>query len=144
MNREDREDITHRRKRYQSQDIPFRVYLEEYKRLGDDFQAAMCFHDFCDLKSKTRPSGAKRAVSQNLELQRTLGKVTIPNFDGSSKCTARAWVQKLDTYLQLNKMAEIDAIKMVTLHLDGESHKWWYHRLVTLGHASITSHIDFT
>jgi hypothetical protein len=28
--------------------------------------------------------------------------------------------------------------------LDGEAHEWWYHGLVTLGHASITSYLDFT
>ena len=36
-------------------------------------------------------------------------------------------------------MAEIDAIKLATLHLDGETHEWWYHGLVTLGHVGITS-----
>jgi hypothetical protein len=126
------------------QDIPFGAYLEEYRRLGDDFQAAMSFHDFFHLKSKNMPRGAKGTMSQNTELQRTLGKVTIPNFDGSSKCTARAWVQKLDTYFQLNKMVEADAIKLATLHLDGESHEWWYHGLVTLGHSGITSYLGFT
>jgi hypothetical protein len=83
-------------------------------------------------------------MSQNMELQCTLGKVTIPNFDGSSKCTARAWVHKLDTYFQLNKMVEANVIKLATLHLDGEAHEWWYHGLVTLGHSGITSYLDFT
>ena len=40
-------------------------------------------------------------------------------------------------------MIEADAIKLETLHLDGESHEWWYHGLVTLGHASITSYLEF-
>jgi len=35
-------------------------------------------------------------------------------------------------------------IKFATLHLDGEAHEWWYHGLVTLGHATITSHLVFT
>ena len=73
-----------------------------------------------------------------------MGKLTIPNFDGSSKSTARAWVQKLDTYFQLNQMIEADAIKLATLHLDGKAHEWWYQGLVTLGHSSITSYLDFT
>jgi hypothetical protein len=50
----------------------------------------------------------------------------------------------LDTYLQLNPMTEAKAIKFATLHLDGEAHEWWYHGLVTLGHASITSYVEFT
>ena len=73
-----------------------------------------------------------------------MGKLNIPNFDGSSKSTARAWVQKLDTYFQLNQMIEADTIKLSTLHLDGEAHEWWYHGLVTLGHSSVTSYLDFT
>ena len=73
-----------------------------------------------------------------------MGKLTIPNFDDSSKSTDRAWVQKLDTYFQLNQMIEVDAIKLATLCLDGEAHEWWYHGLVTLGHSVITSYLDFT
>ena len=41
-------------------------------------------------------------------------------------------------------MTETDAIKLATLHLDGEAHEWWYHGLVTLGHNTITSYNDFT
>jgi hypothetical protein len=48
--------------------------------------------------------------------------------------TAQAWVQKLDTYLQLNPMREMEAIKFSTMYLDGKAHDWWYHGLTTLGH----------
>jgi hypothetical protein len=41
-------------------------------------------------------------------------------------------------------MTEIDVIKLATLHLDGEAHEWWYHGLVTLGHARFTSYLNFT
>ena len=41
-------------------------------------------------------------------------------------------------------MIETDAIKLDTFYLDGEAHEWWYHRLVTLGHNTITSYPDFT
>lgn len=82
--------------------------------------------------------------SQNLEIQRMLGKLTIPNFDGSSKSTTRTWVQNLDMFFYLNPMMELDSIKMATLYLYGEAHDWWYHRLVTLGHNSITTYVDFT
>ena len=47
-------------------------------------------------------------------------------------------------YFQLHQMTEADAIKLATLHLDGEAHEWWYHGLVTLGRAGITSYLDFT
>jgi hypothetical protein len=41
-------------------------------------------------------------------------------------------------------MTEAKVIKFATLHLDGEAHEWWYYGLVTMGHASITSYLDFT
>ena len=50
----------------------------------------------------------------------------------------------IDRYFQLNPMIKTDAIKLATLHLDGEAHEWWYHGLVTLGHNTITSYLDFT
>jgi hypothetical protein len=56
----------------------------------------------------------------------------------------QAWVQKLDTYLQLNPMREMDAIKFSTMYLDGKDHDWWYHGLTTLGHNHITYYIEFT
>ena len=73
-----------------------------------------------------------------------MGKVTLPSYDGSTGCTARAWVQKLDNYLQLNPMIETEAILFATLHLEGEAHEWWYHGLTTLGHSNVTSYLDFT
>jgi hypothetical protein len=75
---------------------------------------------------------------------RKVGKVTIPSFDGSSRCIAEAWVQKLDTYYKLNQMTKIKAISFATLHLEGEAHEWWYHGLVMMGHSHITSYREFT
>ena len=71
-------------------------------------------------------------------------ETNYPTFEGTRGGPARTWVQKLDTYFQLNPMIETDAIKLDTLHLDGESHEWWYHGLVTLGRNTITSYPDFT
>jgi hypothetical protein len=130
----------------QGQQVPgetFQDYLREYQALGDEFQAAMSLQDFCTIKYRNRPRDHNR-VQQNKDLARKLGKLSIPSFDGSNRSTARAWVQKLDTYFQLNPMTEAEAIKFATLHLDGEAHEWWYHGLVTLGHATITSYLDFT
>jgi hypothetical protein len=41
-------------------------------------------------------------------------------------------------------MTEVEAINFATLHLEGETHEWWYHGLVTLGHDHITSYREFT
>jgi hypothetical protein len=38
-----------------------------------------------------------------------VGKLTIPSFGGSSKCTARVGVQKIDMYYKLNQMTEMEA-----------------------------------
>jgi hypothetical protein len=61
-----------------------------------------------------------------------------------TKMTTQAWVQKLDTYLQLNPMREMEAIKFATMYLDGKAHDWWYHGLTTLGHSQVVSYTEFT
>jgi hypothetical protein len=58
--------------------------------------------------------------------------------------TAQVWVQNLDTYLQLNPMREMEAIKFDTMYLDEKAHDWWYHGLTTLGHNKIVSYTEFT
>ena len=103
----------------------------------------MTFTDFCHFKSKNKPKAYNKPFTQNYELQRTVGKLTIPTFEDTRGGPTQSWVQKLDTYFQ-NPMIEIDAIKLATLHLDGEAHEWLYHKLVTLGHNTITSYTDFT
>jgi hypothetical protein len=131
----------------QNQSEDFSTYFQEYMALGEEFQAAMSLHDYCNIKYRNRPREGHRGApgqQQNADLRRKVGKLSIPSYDGSSRCSARSWVQKLDTYLQLNPMTEAEAIKFATLHLDGEAHEWWYHGLVTLGHSSITSYVEFT
>jgi hypothetical protein len=41
-------------------------------------------------------------------------------------------------------MIESKAINFTTLHLEGEAHEWWYHRMATLGYNQITSYLEFT
>ena len=57
------------------------------------------------------------------DYQQTLGKIFMPYYDGSNKCTDRSWVQKLDKYLSLRPMPKEDAIRFATLHLEGVSHE---------------------
>lgn len=66
--------------------------------------------------------------------------MSIPYFDRSGKTTARAWVEKLDTYFQLNPMMEDEAIKNAALHLEGIAHEWWHHGQITLGHNQINTY----
>jgi hypothetical protein len=79
-----------------------------------------------------------------MDFIKKVGKINIPNFHGSSRCSAHAWVQNLDTYFKLNLVTKSEAISFTTLHLDGEAHEWWYHGMVTLGHSHITSYLEFT
>jgi hypothetical protein len=94
-------------------------------------QRQMSLDQYCQLKFRNKPKPNHRS---NYELERRMGKIEIPYFDGTAKMTAHAWVQKLDTYLQLKPMREMEAIKFATMHLDGKAHDWWYHGLITLGH----------
>ena len=38
----------------------------------------------------------------------------------------------------------MEAIKIATLHLEGEAHGWWFHELSTLGHTNVTAYSEFT
>lgn len=105
-------------------------------------------HDILSLNQSMNQKKRKEGRFDNRystprDYQQALGKVTLAHFDGSNKCTARAWVEKLDNYLSLRPMPEEDAIKFATLHLDGVAHKWWYHGLATLGHNLITTYVEF-
>ena len=81
---------------------------------------------------------------QNNDLHRTMDRFFLPTFDGSSKCTAKYWVEKLDIYVQLNHVSNMEAIKIAALHLEGEANDWWFYGLSTLGHANVTSYAEFT
>jgi hypothetical protein len=124
-------------------------YGREHATLGYDFHQDMTLVEYCGLRLKNHPKEPQRGGPQqqqghNIDFIRKVGKLTIPSFDGSSKCTARVWVQKLDTYYKLNQMTETEAISFATLHLEGEAHKWWRHGLVTMCHSRIISYRDFT
>jgi len=80
------------------QDEPLTAYFQEYRTLEPELREAMTFAEFCNFKGRNKPRNFNRGPLQNFELQRTMGKLTLPYFDGTSKCIARVWVQKLDTY----------------------------------------------
>jgi hypothetical protein len=109
----------------------------------------MTLVEYCGLRLRNcskepQRGGQHQQWGHNIDFIRKDGKLTIPSFDGLSKCTARAWVQKPDTYYKLNQMTGTKAINFATLHLEGEAHEWWHHGLVTLGHSHITSYREFT
>jgi hypothetical protein len=113
----------------------------EYYSLDMKVQRQMSLDQYCQLRFRNQPRTNHRG---SFEFERRAGKIEIPYFDGTAKMTTQAWVQKLDTYLQLNPMREMEAIKFSTMYLDGKSHDWWYHGLTTLDHNQIVSYIEFT
>jgi hypothetical protein len=119
----------------------------EYDSLPDEIKMDMSYNDFMDHIRKNKGKGRhyeqRRTIVQG-DLYQAINKVTLPHYDGSDNSSACAWIQKLDNYLALRPMAEEEAIKFATLHLDGVAHEWWYHGLVTLGHRSITTYDEFT
>ena len=73
-----------------------------------------------------------------------MGRLFFPKFDGSSSSSAKAWVEKLDIYFQLNKVPKVEAINITALHFEGEAHNWWFHGLSTLGNINVTTYSEFT
>ena len=53
-----------------------------------------------------------------------MGRFFLPNFYGSSKCSAKASIEKLDIYFKLNKVLEMETIKVAAMHFEGEAHDW--------------------
>ena len=74
------------------------------------------------------------------ELNYSIGKLPLPNFDGSSQSYANTLVQKLDVYFQLNLMVEEDALKMAIFHLEGDANKGWFHGMKTMGHDQVKTY----
>jgi hypothetical protein len=86
---------------------PIKCY-EEYLATLEDFQATFSFQEYYNAKykNKQREWNKTTQYQQNYDLMHRVGRLTIPSFDGSAKNSTSAWVQKMDTYLQLNPMTE--------------------------------------
>jgi hypothetical protein len=113
----------------------------EYNDLSMTIQRQMTLYQYCQLKFRNKPRPNHRS---SYEFERRARKIEIPYIDGLAKMTTQAWVQKLDTYMQLKPMREMEAIKFSTMYLDGKAHDWWYHGLTTLGHNQIVAYTEFT
>jgi hypothetical protein len=118
-------------------------YVREYNSLSMSVQRQITLDQYCGLKFKGK--NQRSYHRNNYVLECRARKMEIPYFDGSSKMTAHACVQKLNTYLQLKyPMREMDSIKFSTMYLEGKAHDWWYHGLTTLAHNQIVAYIEFT
>ena len=124
----------------------FEDYFLEYDSQSLRFKDHLSFQEFCQIKDNRRPRHHTRGGGfiQNNDPHWTMGRFFLLAFDGSSKCTPKSWVEKLDIYFQFNQVPEMEAIKIVALHLEGEVPNWWFHGLSTLGHANVTAYVEFT
>ena len=111
---------------------------------NEDFKRNLTLIDYCDYQDRVKVRGGNRIPTQKFELQRAIGKISLPHFDGYAKFNANSLVQKLDTYFQLDPMMERDAIRMATFHLEGYASDWWFHGLRTLEYDKVTTYEDFT
>lgn len=126
--------------------VSLEEYFEEYESQNQRFKDHLIFQEFFHLKDKRRPRYQYRdgGFTQNHDQHLFMGRLFLPKFDGSSTSSAKAWVEKLDIYLQLNKVPEMEAIKIAVIHFEGEAHNWWFHGLSTLVHANVTTYFEFT
>ena len=76
----------------------------EYNDLDMMIKRQMSLDQYCQLKFRNKPRLNRR---RNYEFERRARKMEILYFDGTTKMTTQAWVQKLDTCLQLKGVRSI-------------------------------------
>ena len=89
-----------------------------YQTLSEECKRVLPFRDFFETQYRGKPRGVQRFPYQNFYLRNAIGKITLPYFDGTSKCIVSSWIHKLETYFQLNPMVERDAIKLAAQTLN--------------------------
>lgn len=119
-------------------------YFAEYDSKSQRFKDNLSFQYLCHLKDRRRPLQQYRDGGFLHGRHHTMHRFFLPNFDGLPSFSAKAWVEKLDIYFQLNKVPEVEAINIFALHFDGEAHNWWFHGLSTLGHSNVSIYAKFT
>ena len=71
-------------------------YLQEYESQSKRFKYHLKFQGFFNIKEDKIPINHDRSTRCNHNDE---GRFFLSTFDGSPKCSARAWVEELDTYL---------------------------------------------
>ena len=99
-------------------------YLQEYEYQSQRFKDHLKFQGFCKIKEDRRPRNHNRGKKCK---QHDVGSFFLSTFDRSPKCSARACVKELDTYLQQHQVSEDEAIRVAELHLEGKAYAWWFY-----------------
>ena len=67
--------------------------VDEWQQLSEECWKTFPFNHFFKVSSKLKYGGnGDRTPFLNQELKYTIGKVTIPSFDGSSQIPSSAWI----------------------------------------------------
>ena len=84
-------------------------YFEEYESQNQRFKDHLMFQEFCHLKDKRRPRHQHRdgGFTHNHNRHHSMGRLFLPNFDGSSTNSTKELVEKLDIYFQLNRVPQM-------------------------------------
>ena len=72
-----------------------------------------------------------------------MDRFLLSTFDGSPTCSARAWVEELDTFLQQHQISEDEAIRLAVLHFGGKAYAWWIFEYFYLKNANTSLYARF-
>ena len=108
------------------------THIREYQALEQEDRETISFPDYCEARSKNMTNNKTPKQQQNFDLICKVRRFTIPFFNGSTRSIARACVNMLDAYFQLNPMTKPETIRFVMLHLNREDCEWLLHGILTL------------
>ena len=74
-----------------------------YNGLDDDFRSLIPFREYVDMMNTLMPKKENRREHDisGRELKNKISNFITPTFDGTNKISARAWLQKLQTFFTL-------------------------------------------
>ena len=85
--------------------------LHEYESQTERYRDHTTFQNFCKIQ-------VEKIKRQDID------RFLLSTFDGSPTCSARAWVEELDSYLQQHQISEDKAINFSALNFGGKAYAW--------------------
>lgn len=116
-------------------------YLQEYESQTQIFRDHLNFQGFFKIKEYRIPSNHDRSTRCK---QQDVGRFFLSTFDGSPKCSVRAWVEELVTYLHQHQVSQEEAIRVASLHLEVRAYAWWFYESSSLYDGNISTYERFT
>lgn len=113
------------------------IYFADYQGKSTEFKDSVSFESYLSILGKKIGRNSKYYDNRHFQ------KMQVPMFNGKNM-TARAWLQKLQTYFTLCPIAKEDAIQFATIYLEEAAYDWWHHGLTTQGHEEIITFDEFS